>query len=199
MSIFRENPTLLVGYRAGQQSALQAVYATYAPCVHRLVCRRSRQLGSVQTSGWQEDLTQEAFVKAFSETARASFDDTRLYWPYLRSIAINAVTDRFRIRRREVLLEREVIAACSQRDAMGYVDPEEFPELIELIRGCLTRLPDSLHHVYQQRFVQENSQGMSAQNLGLSRRQVRTLEQRLLRELRRTLATSGFSRARRSA
>src|SRR5262245_18566884 len=107
MSIFTENQQLLVAFREGKPAALEVVYRAHARSIqHRLaLLARMRGAQELAQPSAVADLMQEVFVRAFSSTARAAYDETRDYGPYLHAIASNCMLDALRRRGKEVPLE----------------------------------------------------------------------------------------------
>jgi len=103
MSVFQENRELLKRFREGDRSALLAVYNHYVDDVFKLV-RYGFLLGGSppsRVSGIQEleaqsDIVQEVFTRAFSPSARLSYDGLRPYRPFLLRIAKNLRVDQVR-------------------------------------------------------------------------------------------------------
>jgi RNA polymerase sigma factor (sigma-70 family) len=133
------------------------------------------------------DLLQDIFLRAFSPTARTSYDETRPFWGYLKGIARNCFVDALRARRHDDLdAADDSIANTVDCNLDGYD-----PRIWNILQAYLLELPMTLRQVYEERFVRGRSQDASATALGLSRRQLRTNELRLRRGLRVALVRAG--------
>jgi RNA polymerase sigma-70 factor (ECF subfamily) len=88
-----EQQALVERARAGDRPAREALAAQWLPVVHGVALARTGDAAAA------EDLTQEAFLKAFS--ALAKLRDTRRFGPWLMRIVRNAQMDRLRRKRRE--------------------------------------------------------------------------------------------------
>src|SRR5262249_46673899 len=86
----------------GERQALGQVYFHYVEEVARLVRfgfvieARSLRIPGAPDIETEQELVQEVFVRAFSESARLSYDGIRPYRPYLLRIAKNLLIDRQR-------------------------------------------------------------------------------------------------------
>lgn len=208
MSIFDNNRELLDRFRRGERAALAEVYEHYVDDV-ALVARRGftmESAGHAYIRGadleGEHELVQDTFVKAFSASARASFDGLRPYRPFLLRITKNLMIDRFRARRSA--------AAAPISELVDAVDPATAPdpeaelhwkELSEATAAFVAALDPESREVVRLRFERELSQDVVAAELGCSRRRVRTVEHRveagLKRHLRRLRTTAGAAKARR--
>jgi RNA polymerase sigma factor (sigma-70 family) len=192
MSVFNGHADLLQRFRDGERTALETVYRTYVTKVVAIVrhgLRLPTQNGHRRVLGRPEDLgdlVQEIFMRAFAPAARASFDGTREYGPYLFALARNLMIDWARREGREVPTawpEIEVLA-----NANGSADDaEDDPRVRAVLETYLQGLDADLRAVHETRFMRGLSQEQGAAALGISRQQLRTLEQRLRTGLRRAL------------
>ncbi|MGC4093584.1 MAG: RNA polymerase sigma factor [Polyangiaceae bacterium] len=195
MSFFAENPDLLGAFRAGERRALEQVYRTHVRPIERYVyslCRAAGAYELLQTSTLA-DLLQEIFIRAFSHNARQAYDGVRDYQHYLRAIARNCFVDALRARGREVLKAPEefLLDPCEpEAEPDAHCDPR----IVAVLQAYLGELTPGLDGVYRQRFVLGRSQDEASAALGLSRRQLRTAEQRLRVGLRRALLLAGLLR-----
>jgi RNA polymerase sigma factor (sigma-70 family) len=207
MSIFDNNRELLDRFRRGERAALAEVYERYVDDV-ALLARRGFMMeaaGHAYIRGadldGEHELIQETFVKAFSDSARASFDGLRPYRPFLLRITKNLMIDRFRASRKV----NAAAAAGSMDDLMdgsaGLVvapDPEDdlhWRSLSEATAAFLAALDSESREIVRLRFETELSQDAVAETLGCSRRRVRTVERRVQVKLKRYLKKA--TRARR--
>jgi RNA polymerase sigma factor (sigma-70 family) len=197
MPIFRGRPELLTRFRAGDKAALGEVYDAYAEKVGRLL-RRGFQLrgdGGVRL-GPQDllDVAQEVFVKAFSPSARQGYDGLRDYEPYLLMIARNASVDWLRRHGGAVTLAPNAFDEMpGDTEAPGERAPWENPDTLALLERYLAGLPSELAALHRHRYVDGLSQEASARAMGISRQNLRTLEDKLRRGLGEAL---GLERAR---
>jgi RNA polymerase sigma factor (sigma-70 family) len=188
---FLEHPELLGPFREGRRDVLDQVYRAYVRPVERYL--RALARGGAEDLGQPSaisDLLQNVFVKAFSADARCVYDGLRQYAPYLSVLARNCFVDALRARRREVLKAPDDMPA-------GLDAPEPAgawePEVMAVLNAYLGGLPAPLRGIYQQRFVLGRSQDVAAATLGLSRRGVRTVEEKLRKGLRKALVRAGIS------
>jgi len=189
-TVFKSRPCLFDGFQAGDQRALAAVYVHYVPIVRQHLRRQVqyRRVWTLIQPCSMDELVQDVFAAAFSGAVRKGYDPTRPFEPYLRAIATNTLIDRVRARLREDGALKHVV-----RDDMVDAAPQETErELIKLVRTHVEQLPLPLKRVYVERFVFDNSQVVAAQNLNLSRKQVRLLESQLRKQLKRALVSSGW-------
>ena len=98
---------------------------------------------------------------------------------YLFTIARNLGIDRWRRRRNRISVEldggSEAVSICPDDLAAE----RELRAQTEALSQYVEQLPSSIARVYETRFVRGLSQRDAAAALGISRRQLRTLEQRL--------------------
>ena len=140
----------------------------------------------------QCDLTQEVFVRAFSQRARLSYDGLSPFRPWLLRIAKNLMIDEGR---RSGRMVASVDLAPVDSDPVNPVSPEEELEWNNLrtsTRAWCATQDDQLQRFVLLRFEEERSQIEVAQALGVSRRQVRKMEELVRSRLRRHLKRAGF-------
>jgi RNA polymerase sigma factor (sigma-70 family) len=184
MSLFRTHQDLLPRFRKGDREALSAVYWHYVDVVESVI-RRGFFLASTgqQVPGSHAsevaDLAQDVFVRVFSESGRMGFDGIREFKPYLVTIARNVLIDWRRKRRPEQpwdgLDEERLSAPAASPTDPAWADPE----MVRIVEVYIAGLPPELARIHHCRYVANLSQYEAAKSLGLSRQQVRTLEQRL--------------------
>jgi RNA polymerase sigma factor (sigma-70 family) len=190
LSLFQAVPGLLVAFREGKSDALSTVYRHYVRSVDvylRALARRSGTPDLCQASAIA-DLLQEVFIRAFSPNARLAYDGLRDFGPYLNTIARNCFIDTLRKRRIEVPLGIEELHADEATD--GGLDDYD-PKVVAVLEAYLQRLPDPEKRVYEMRFVIGRSQEAACEALGVSRRSLRTAEDRLRKGLRKALFMAG--------
>jgi RNA polymerase sigma factor (sigma-70 family) len=201
MPIFRGKPDLLRGFREGDRSALELVYRAYVDKVTGIVRFGFRLPESaVVAAGLRgnasevADVVQEIFVKAFGRAARASFDGLREYGPYLYAIARNVLADWSRRAGRELpTLASELERASDESwvPSDEELGPWADPSTLARVRGYLEGLDAELRRVHETRYVAGLSQREAADQLGVGRQTLRTLEGRLRSGLRRALGSKG--------
>lgn len=205
----REAPTVdlcedrawLDGFRAGDAAALERVFRTYAPLVHRLL-RGGAKLADgtrVYLQGLMEedDLLQDVFVRLLSAPARARYDGLRPYGALVRVVTRNTLVDHLRrfgrLKDREVTVEdpAEMPQADpgNQQGPLSLLLSQEEAELAESLRQFLTPEERTLAQV---RYEEGLSQRDAAHALGISRQNLRTLETRLLARARAFLKERGW-------
>jgi RNA polymerase sigma factor (sigma-70 family) len=191
-------PAEVEPFRRGERAALERVYRGHVAAVERfarLALLRMRRFTGANLS----DLVQEVFMRAFSASARASYDGRREYAPYLMTIARNVVIDWHRRTSREPLdpLELETLL---EGGASELPAAEAFPaELVSRVARYVDGLSPLLRGVHEQRFVLSEPQHRAAEALGISRQNLRTLEKKLIDGLRRELRDERFSETARAA
>jgi RNA polymerase sigma-70 factor, ECF subfamily len=195
MSFFDQNPHLLGAFRAGRRDVLSRVYRAYFTGVERYVHSLCRAAGTHEAIDPHalDDVLQDVFIRAFSPNARRAYDGIRPYGPYLSAIARNCFIGAMRASGREVLKAPHQLQ-LELDDASSQSEPTRDPHVRTLVANYLEKLPPSLTNVYEQRFVLGHSQDVACQTLGLSRRQLRTEEERLRGGLRRALQRAGVLR-----
>ena len=196
---FRTKPEQLARFRAGEREALTDVYRVYAPTIDVYLRRLAFAAGRRECdSGVLSDIRQETFTRAFGDGARAAFDATRAYLPYLQTIARNCFLDWRRSLRREQLRcgEFDLVFACATTER----PTEDIDPLIwNVVNHYLTGLSPELREVYEARYVRDCSQADAAGVLGLSRRRLRTAEEQLRKGLRKAFQHAGMRRSELSA
>jgi RNA polymerase sigma factor (sigma-70 family) len=140
-----------------------------------------------------DDILQETFCRALHAIRRRRYDSTRALYPYLSAISRHVLAclarDRSRQRRNAYRLE----AAPPDEEQFRWPEDGEEDEdtrserLAGVVRACLAEQPLVVRALCQRRFWLGESQRTAAQNLQLSRQQVRTLEEHLLGGLRARL------------
>ncbi len=185
----------LDAFRRGDRAALSHVYFHYVDAVARLVrfgfvldAHGARIPGARDLDG-ERELVQEVFARAFAERARHSYDGIRPYRYYLLRIAKNLLIDRQRARGHEVALA--VAALDGDEPDPESVDGSEhdvhWQRLSAATSDYVASLPPELRELVRLRFEDGCSQAEVAERMQVSRRRVRTLEQRAQSGLRRQL------------
>jgi RNA polymerase sigma factor (sigma-70 family) len=206
--VFENSPDLLRGFREGDRSALDTVYRHYVTDVWKLLRAGFVTSGSapvyvagVADSNALLDAVQTVFTKAFGESARIGYDGLRPYRPYLLRIARNVRIDQLRRHGREVLMAdpstdppaaldfNAIEAGAAIPDAADDLDTSEQQAAA---RSYVARLDPEHQRFVQLRFVEELSQIDIAERMSTSRRRVRTLENQVLKGLRKNLRSKGL-------
>ena len=206
MSIFDNNRELLDRFRRGERAALAAVYEYYVDDV-ALIARHGFTIESAGHSyirgvdlDGEHELIQETFVKAFSDSARASFDGLRPYRPFLLRITKNLMIDRLRAQRSAAEPAGNLDKILDAGDQVTVPDHEEdlhWRLLSEATTEFLAALDVESRDVVRLRYESELSQDAVADQLGCSRRRVRTVEHRVKAKLARHLKRLRTAKARR--
>ncbi|MBN1610195.1 MAG: sigma-70 family RNA polymerase sigma factor [Polyangiaceae bacterium] len=192
MACLPSDPGLLRRFRSGDPKALSQVYGSYVRSVESTIRRGLLQAGTRAAGGIEgtvADLVQEAFTRAFGESARRAYDGTREYGRLLMAIARNTLIDYLRRQNREEPvdpLHLERLLDCEP--SVGVEEsPWADPQLTALVQQYVAGLPEREHAVYVKRYAQDESQLQAADALGLTRQQIRTLEGRVRAGLAREL------------
>jgi len=185
---FAYSPEFVQGFRSGDRDVLERIYVAYVDEVAGIVRGRLARTMGAGLAAEMEDLVHEVFARAFSRSARGSFDGTGEYGAYLAAIARNLVATWARRRRREPVPhdpDAELQIAEPEPDsAPGWADAET----MAVVERYLRALPVELQQVHEQRYERRLSQEVVCQALGLSRQQLRTREKHLRDGLQRELA-----------
>jgi RNA polymerase sigma-70 factor (ECF subfamily) len=184
---------LLRSFRRGDPDALEAVYRLHVGEVEIWVRRGLLRLGRLNASDLA-DLVQDIFMRAFSDSARASYDGLREYVPFLMTLARNLFIDWARRAGREIP-GSDFLEGHLERGDQPAADASEGapfePSLVALANAYVEGLPEELRRVHHQRFVLATPQRQAAEALGISRQSLRTLEKKLIVGLRRQLRQAG--------
>lgn len=186
-------PIFVAKFRDGDTAVLAAIYRQHLSDVAYVVRNGFGSRGDghafvpgIRLQHERDDLVQEAFARAFSSRARLSFDPGRAYEPYLLAIGRHALVDWHRTKSKRLRLDGSLweVTLLSEfhHDVVG-----RDPEPTEVIEAYVDTLDRSLKEIYEQMVVCGRSQRDTALALGLSRQNVRTLEQRLRAGLKRAI------------
>lgn len=209
MTLFRDRPELLPAFRRGDRAALEAVYRHYFSDVSRILrlgfvtgAEAKTRIPALRDDAALRDAIQEVFTRALQERARLSYDGLRPYRPFLLQITRNLRVDQVRSAGRELPLSSLGPDAESDLDIDGVIarnvavseaaqaDPQrdrEWRRLRSQTEAYIATLDEESRHFIGLRFDQERSQADVAQAMGVTRRHVRTLEERVQIGLRRFL------------
>ncbi|MBN2528187.1 MAG: sigma-70 family RNA polymerase sigma factor [Deltaproteobacteria bacterium] len=207
MSILLNNSTKLNDFKNGDRVVFEEVYRTYVDDVALLVKRgfyydRKKQftVSGISDPQQQYDVIQEAFARAFSDKARQSYNGEQPYRLYLLRIVKNLMIDQMRKKGPELQMQSLV---PSQKDGdpalveVAFCPPN--PAILaheqkqkETVSAFVSGLCEEERNLYQKRYVLEFSQEKTAEAMQITRRRVRTLENRLRRNLKRHLKRVGL-------
>jgi RNA polymerase sigma factor (sigma-70 family) len=192
MTLFRERPGLLAGYRSADRAALEEVYWAYLDRVEQIVRFGFSRVGH-RVSGAPEadvaDVVQDVFARVFSDSARLSYDGIRDFGPFVATIARNVLTSWLRKRGKPGLpFDEDVEVAPEPIHDAPWIDPAILAALDKYVAG----LDQRLAAVHRERFILGKSQGAAADALGLTRQQIRTLEQKVRDGLGLALREAGL-------
>lgn len=125
-------------------------------------------LGLVKDPDLAEELTQEAFVRAYR--ALDTLRDNAAFAPWLRTIARNLAFAELARRGREAPTEPDVIQGMEDvfarfdRDELG----DSWADRVKAVRDCLGRLPETLRSVCQLHYMEDLPTRAVAERLSVS-------------------------------
>lgn len=219
MDPFQNDAEFLEAFRAGDETALAAVYRAFERPLKNFVLRgfafksdgRQLYFGGLQHRPDVEDIVQETFRRAFGERARQSYDGIRPYKNYLFTIARNAVITDMTSRRRQIPVGEALMRdapsddlspleswVLSQRSALAdgpcedSQDAMEHLEVYGLMMGFVEALAAEERRFFRLRFLAQCSQENTARRMGWNRARVRKLEARLRRAFLSHARGSGY-------
>lgn len=198
MPVFLNDRPLLDGFRRGERAALSRVYFHYVDAVAMLarcgfVIDEGRRVPGAESADVERELIQESFARAFSPKGRQGYDGLRPYRPYLLRITKNLLIDRLRRRRPELSFDDPGAERLLEEAPLGSppeASPEEalhFGTLAQAARVFLGEASPELRELVRLRFEDDLSQEDTAAKLGISRRKVRTLEEKAQQGLKKYL------------
>jgi RNA polymerase sigma-70 factor (ECF subfamily) len=177
-------------FRRGRREAFEEVYRAYVLTVERYLTGLARGAGEMAQASAISDLVQEVFVRAFAAKGRQGYDGLRPYGAFLLGIARNCFFDARRARGWEVLQAPEKMPI----DLEGEEPPcWSDPGVSRVLATFLAELPSTLQKICEGRFVLGQSQEEVSAALDLSRKQLRTAEKHLRRDIRRAFVHAGIS------
>lgn len=184
----------LQGYRNGDQAALERVFRAYAPLVFH-VLRHGVNTGAsgrvyLGDAHQEDDVVQDTFIRLFSPATRARYDGLRPFGALVRVVARSALLDHLRKRRREALHVSDEMEDVDARVAADWTPGTPLPDQAALsaqeqqgARTFLEALPEEDRDLLRLRFEQGLTQQQAAEKLGISRQNLRTLEEKLRRKI----------------
>src|SRR5687768_7527203 len=142
-------PELIARVIAGDRLAARELYDAHAPRVFRLAFRLTGETDLAR------ELTQETFVRAFSQLARFRGESALSTWLHRVTISVvsNAMRKVKRFRARETDLEDAGQIAAISREA----DPD--------LRDTLYRAIDELPEIYRTTFVMHDVEGYTHEEI----------------------------------
>lgn len=184
-------------FRAGDRAVLETIYWRHIDVVEALLRSGLRRAGRFSAAN-VADLVQDVFAKAFSAKARAGYDGTRPYRPFLQQICRNTLIDWLRRNKRELVCALDLDRLAEDLEGSGEPQNEGFSaDVVATAQRFIVNLEPELKAVHERRFLAAESQEQAAQALGISRQTLRTLERRLLDGLRRELRLADLAERRR--
>jgi len=193
-SIFEGNRALLDAFRRGEREALASVYYHHVDAVGRLVRfgffidAQGLRIPGAPDMDAEQELVQEVFVRAFAERARLSYDGIRPYHPYLLRIAKNLLIDRQRGKGHAVAVDEELDHVEISLAVPGETEEDLHWQRLAAASGdYVAGLGPEMREVVRLRFEEDQSQQEVADTMKVSRRRVRTLEEKASVGLRRHL------------
>lgn len=199
MTIFANDRGLLDRFRRGERDALAAVFEHYVDDVATLARRgfTIESSGHAYVRGASRDgeyeLVQETFAKAFAEKARLAYDGLSPYRPYLLRITKNLMIDRYRAQQKEARTVELDALELDALEAAGEEPPDlHWQKLSAATAEYVATLETQQREFVKLRFEDGGSQDRVAQELGCTRRKVRTLERDVQNGLRSWLKRRGF-------
>lgn len=143
--------------RLGDSSAFASLVRRHGPPLHALLSRMLRDEQAAQ------DAVQESFVKAWK--ALASFDSSRAFFPWLRTIGVNTALDEIERKRRQPVAENSeeiLIRMPAQQDSEEGLHRRE---LMEMVEEELSKMPCEFEAVFRLRVQEDLSYAEIAQTL----------------------------------
>ena len=138
--VVADEEALIRAARDGDYASFERLYERYRTTVYRFVYQM------IHKQDEAEDITQEAFVRAFQNLHR--FREQAKFTTWIMRIAMNLCTDRIRMMQRRSSLEQQEASGALEWMTVGkVVDPVneiESDRRAELVREAVLALPD--HH-----------------------------------------------------
>lgn len=195
---------LLQRFRAGEREAMAAVYEHYAASLARYLYSgfsfnsegRQLRFEGLRQRYELHDVVAETFRRAFEERARLAYDGLKPFEGYLRAIARNLVIDRLRARRTSASGlswdDVEQLAHVSEPTTVSPEQEAQRSELRQLLGEFLDGLSAKERRFVELRYHQALPQEEVARILRVTRRWVRSAEEKARRGLVRRLRGSGY-------
>ena len=172
-------------FRRGDRAALEKVFLAYSD----LVAGEARK--SRLPEHEVEAAVHDVFLKAFSRSARLSWDGVRPYGAWLRIMTRNLLVDRYRRESRtESLAQRDADAlVLDERDPAEQHEDAELFQVLQVFQEGLTPDEKDLFHT---RYEEGLSLVRSADSLGWSEIRVRRMDTALRTKLLSSIQKAGF-------
>lgn len=196
------NADFLQRFRDGAPDALAEVYRQHAEGLARALRAAAWRGGGyahLRSAVEIDNALLETFARAFEPRARAVYDGVRPYAHYLMGIARNVVLESGR--------QRELAVGLAPQDEAGVLDWElgtagagggdlgqelEDREVTQLLEDFKAGLAPEERRLFELRFAEGLAQERAAQEVGLTRIQVRRREMHLKRRLLDFLQARGY-------
>lgn len=155
-----------------------AQYEQAWPLLYRFIYRR------VQNREEAQDLTQEALARSWARLHREGHPASIL--PYVQSVALNLIRDRWRrrARRMEITTAEEVLLQNPPGTASAWGDETDHETTRIWLRQLLAELPPDYRTVLELRIIQGYSRQETARKMGRSVDAVRGMQYRALQAMR---------------
>jgi RNA polymerase sigma factor (sigma-70 family) len=173
---------LLERFARGDRDAFEALFREHQAGVYRWMMRIVRDHGTA------EDLTMEAFYRAYKSHAR--FDPRRSFGAWMRRIASNLAFDHLRHAKRSVVLAEDA-AVPDAPGAPNPPDPALRREQREQIASAFAQLSPKLRIVATLALIEDVPHAEIADALGISEGTVRIRVFRATQSLRENLKALG--------
>jgi len=138
-----------------------------------------------------EDLTQDAFLRAFR--ALATYQPNRPFAPWLTTIARNAALNALARRRQHARID-EIAAEPVARDQDGPLQRATLSELKAQLQEAAAQLPPEAAEVFRQRYDEDLSLAQIAESSGKSENSIAVILHRARLEIRRIILERKRSR-----
>jgi len=179
-----EEEALIRAARNGDYASFEKLYERYRVTVYRFVYQM------IHKQDEAEDITQEAFVRAFQNLHR--FREQAKFTTWIMRIAMNLCTDKVRMTQRRGALEQQEAAGALDWMTVGkVVDPLaeiESDRRADLVRKAVAALPDHHRNVLVLRDFEDREYSEIAEMLGTSVGGAKLRVLRARRALREKLA-----------
>jgi len=162
--------------RAGDRDAFDALHIRYAPMVHAIVLAH----GSSRDAA---DLTQETFLRVFTDFPKLRSDDCAGAW--IAGIARNVARDGLRSRRATRALPDDLADARGSQASRALAEANE-------ILGAIRALPDAYRETLAMRLVESMTGPEIAERTGMTHGSVRVNLHRGMRLLTEELSRRGL-------
>lgn len=166
MVLKKDDVELVIRAKQGDSKAYDQLIILYKDVVHSIVYRMVRNKQEA------EDLTQEAFIKAYKSIA--SFNEEYAFSTWLFKIATNNCIDFFRKRKLKTYSMDETIKYKDDEIKQEYAapDPDVEYDLVaeertQIIRDAINQLPEKYRIVIELRHQKEHSYEQIAEDLDL--------------------------------